>query len=264
MTGKLLFVIAPIVMGIISAFLRANELCYVYDRASELPLNPSAVTWVLIAITCVMTLAYIAWALLTKKDRATVEKPARVLPIFSCASALVLLAYGGYELYLYMQSRELTGAIFGVLTLACAVSILIVGIKGIEMRENSIYNTLAAIPTFWACYCLILIFRQRIADPIISHYVYLLLAFVCILLFAYSQCAYAFGKDRLCVAYIAAPMGIYFCVIELLAPIIGDLINPGSVFIRASLQEAAPLLAFALYMPAALWEIMKNKNQLSK
>ncbi len=257
----LLFVIAPIVMGIIAAWLRAYELCYVYDATSELPLNPSAVTPVLAGITCALVIAYVAAALRKKVCAVQSSQPGKAISVLSCISSVILLVYAGYELYMYMQSREITGAIFGVLTLACAVSLLIVGIKGFEMRESSVYNVLAAIPTFWACYCLILIFRQRISDPIISHYIYLLLAFVCILLFAYALCGYVFGRNRLRIAAVTAPLGVYFCIIELLAPFIGDVMSPGAVFIRASVQEAAPLLAFALYMPAALWEIMKNRNK---
>jgi len=256
-----LFGILPFIIGLVAAWLRANELVYVFDPITGLPSNSMWVTGSLVVLACAVASFFLVVALRRKCEPPT-GKPSLGLIPSACASFCILFALSGYELYSYMQSRVVTDLIFGVLTLLCSVAQLFLGLKRLEARDNMAYNIFAAIPTFWTCYALILIFRQRISDPIISDYVYLLLAFVCILLFAYAQCGYIFGKNRAKVAIFTGALTVFFSTVELFAPIIAGMISSDAEFMRVSLQEAAPLAAFLIYIPFSLEEMLENNNRV--
>lgn len=256
-----LFGILPFILGIAAAWLRAGELVYVFDPSSGLPLNPMWFTPALGALVLICEILFLFFALRAKPDEPHSSASPALMPA-ACASFCVLFAFAGYELYLYMQTREITALIFGILTLLCSVSQLFLGIKRLELRDSTVYNVFAALPVFWACYALILIFRERISDPIISDYIYLLLAFVCILLFVYAQCAYVFGKNRQRIAIATGALAVFFCTIELFAHFFGSIISPDSLLMRPTLQEMAPLAAFLIYIPFSLEEILRNENRV--
>ncbi len=255
-----LFGILPFILGIIAAWLRAGELAYVIDYSSGLPSNPMWFSPALSALVVICVIIFFVFALRSKPLEPHGSASPALMPA-ACASFCVLFAFSGYELYLYMQTREITNLIFGVLTLLCSVSQLFLGIKHLEMRDSTVYNIFAAIPVFWACYALILIFRQRISDPIISDYIYLLLAFVGILLFVYAQCAYVFGKNRQRIAILTGAWAVFFCTLELFAPLFAGLMSPESLFMRPTLEECAPLAAFLIYIPFSLEEMLRNANR---
>lgn len=256
-----LFGILPFILGLAASWLRAGELAFVFDYASGLPSNPMWYTPALSALVVICMVLFFIFALRFKHA----EPHGNASPVFmpaACASFCILFTFSGYELYLYTQTREITSLIFGILTLLCSISQLFLGIKRLEMRDGTVYNMFAAIPVFWACYALILIFRQRISDPIISDYFYMLLAFVCILLFVYAQCAYVFGKNRQRIAILTGTLAVFFCAIELFAPLFAGLMSPDSLFMRPTLEECAPLAAFLIYIPFSLEEMLRNANHV--
>ncbi len=256
-----LFGILPFILGLVAAWLRAGELAYVFDFSSGLPSNPMWFSPVLSALVIICVILFLIFAFRFKPGEPHGSASPALMPA-ACASFCVLFTFSGYELYLYMQTREITSLIFGILTLLCSVSQLFLGIKHLEIRDNTVYNIFAAIPVFWACYALILIFRERISDPIISDYIYLLLAFVGILLFVYAQCGYVFGKSRQRIAIVSGALAVFFCTLELFAPLFTSLLSPDSLFMRPTLEETAPLVAFLIYIPFSLEEMLRNANRV--
>lgn len=251
----------PLVLGLAGAWLRAYELAYVFDPVTGLPSNPMAVTPVLIGLTLAGAAIFIAAALLYRPK----EPHGKPGPMFLAASSVafaVLFGFAGYLFYQCTKAFTITQLIFGLLTLYCAAAVLTLGVKRLDGSPSSVYSVMAVAPVFWACYALILIFRERISDPIILDYIYLLFAFICILLFSYCQAGYVFGRNKQRLAIVTAAMGVYFCVVELIAPVVAGFLSPGAELMKVSLEEALPLAAFLVYMPFALQEMLHNRNRV--
>ena len=255
-------ILLPLVLGAAAAYFRAASLVNEVNPITGLPTAPAPCTAVFFALCIIAAAVCILASLWLCRSRAHSARKVSALPAAGCVCALILLIAAGQVLYGYMLSRTVADLIFGVLTLLCAAAVALTSLKGLSMRESAVYNTLAAIPTFWACYALILIFRQRVSDPIVADYFPLLAAFICILLFSYALCAYIFGRNRRFTAAASATLGIFFCAGEVLSPLFAALIAPEAAILRAAPHEALAMAAMLVFMPFALAEIIGNSNRV--
>lgn len=252
--------IAPIVLGIIAAFFRARELAFSFDFTTGLPKETLIATPVLLGAAVILLLAALigSW-----KRKLPVSEPSAhpalvTVSLFGCA---VMLALGGLEIYTNRFTRDVILYVHCALTFLCSAAFAILGLRCLRANQNGIYSFFAIVPVFWACFSLIMIFRERIADPIIADYIFLLFAFICILLFTYAQAGYIYRKNRIKVALCTAVLGSYFCVIELLAPWIASRLSQAYVPLY-DFTMILPLLLFAVYMPVSALCMLKNENDV--
>lgn len=256
---RLMLIILPIILGIIGAFFRARELAFGFDFASGLPYDNLIITPVL-AIVGIVICAIVA-ILVCKGGIAKCEKKKH--PVFIAASLLgsaVMLALAA----LYFNAEPIPQTVTYIhcaITLLCAGAFAFLGIRELSANTNPVYSFFAATPVFWACFSLIMIFRERIADPIIADYIFLLFAFICILMFLYAQCGYVYRKNRFLVAAISAAFGTYCCVIEVLAPFIALKLLP-TYPLMLDFTTLVPLAFFAVYLPMAELCILRNENNV--
>ena len=250
--------VAPAVLGVVAAFFRAKELAFSFDFATGLPNGALVITPILLVLAAVLLVLCLVF------PRRIVREPAperahpglAAVALFGCA---VLLALGALELYENQLARDMILYIHCALTFVTAAALAVLGLRGLRWSANSAYSVCGILPVLWACFSLILIFRERIADPIIADYVFLLFAFVCILLFTYAQAGYVYRRNRLRVALCVTVLGVYFCVIELFAPLIAAQLS--SAYPKNyDFTLLLPLALFAVYMPAATSCMLSNEN----
>ena len=254
----LAFGVLPLMLGLFGAWLRANELVYVFDAQTGLPANTMWVSPALITLSVFVFAFSVVSAFICKKPSPKTDS--KLLPSCSAVSLLILLVLGGFEFFSYMQSFAFFVVFNAILSIVCGASLFFIGSKKLEMRDNVLYNVFAALPAFWACFAVILVFRERIAHPIVSSYAYLLFAFLSILIFTYSQCGYIFGKKTRKSAIISGVCAIYFCTVEFFSQIFAYTLSAGSFPAFSNAFEVLPLIAFLIYIPAALVEILSERN----
>ena len=252
--------IAPIALGMIAAFFRARELAFSFDFTTGLPKERLIVTPLLLAVAGILLFATLFWP--QRKDAENAQRSAHpllmIVSLFGCA---VMLALGGIEFYTNRFTKDMILYVHCVLTFLCGAAFAILGLRYLRSNQNGIYSFFAIVPVFWACFSLIMIFRERIADPIIADYIFLLFAFICILLFTYAQAGYIYGKNRLKVALCTSVLGAYFCVIELTAPWIASRLSQAYIP-NYDFTMILPILLFMIYMPIATICMLKNENHV--
>ncbi len=239
----------PLTAGLCAASLRATQLNYPIEAASSAP------SFYGLVIICVIALlmAVIAALLLKNGIEYTSVFLTKALPIASFVSAACILAYAGTLIVSLAGSFSVLTLVLVLLSVYACVSFIALGRHRLAEREDTAYCIFSAVPVFWVCFMLIVTFREKIADPIISNYVFLILAYISILVFGYSTCAHVLGKKRKHIAVFSCFVGIFFILIELLVPLFADTAT-------FAISELLPLLAFLVIMPFYTAEIVRKKN----
>ncbi len=256
----LLIGIAPVILGIIAGVIRAYELAFSFDFASGLPKGNLWATPAIIVVAAIMLAVGI---LLTFKKNFAAQDERKstshtVAAFFGCA---MFLALGGYAFVTNQVEGEAINLIFAVISLLCAFAFALLGAKNLQNNQNSLYSFMALVPVIWSCIALILIFRDRIADPIAADYIHIVFAYIGILMFTYAQSGYVYRKNTLWVAACAATVGTFFCIIELIAPFVASALNAEYV-LKLDFTVILPLVAFVVYMPISTCFMLKNQNNV--
>lgn len=234
------FLALAALLGIGGAFLRADSL------AGAGGLTP---LWILCAVALCLSVAFVF--ILKNKSRSCEETSNSSLVLPFSASAVLILAYAALLAFSLRGKLEAVIVVLLLLSVYCAVSLLVIGKYNLAERDNTAYCTFAAVPTFWACFMLIIAFREKISDPVITNYVFLIFSYISILFFAYAIAAHLLGKKKKHVAIIACFMGIFFILTDVVSSVIlGDF--------PTRLREIVPQLAFLVMMPFATFEIIKK------
>lgn len=235
------FFALSVLFGIAGAFLRARLL----ENANE--------TTPLLILFAAALVVSIVFAILFKKVKAEVSESRGNICLFPFAiSALLILAYAGMLAFSLREKLEPVEVVLALLSLYCAVSLLVIGKYNLAERDGTAYCTFAAVPVFWACFMLIISFREKISDPVISNYILLIFTYIAILFFAYGIAAHLLGKNKKHVAVIACFMGISLILTDA-----GSSLIVGDTVMR--LREILPQLAFLVMMPFATFEIIEKR-----
>ena len=253
MKNKLKFLpilfLLPLTAGLCGASLRATRLNYAIEAASGVP------SFYGLVIVCVIALimAILAAILLKNGIEYTSVFLSKALPIASFVSAACILVYAGILIASLADNFSVLTLIIALLSVYACVSFIALGRHRLAEREDTAYCIFSAVPVFWVCFVLIITFREKITDPLISNYVFLILAYISSLLFSYSTCAHVLGKKRKHFAVFSCFVGIFFILTELLVPLFNDTVT-------FEISELLPLIAFLVIMPFYTAEIARKKN----
>ncbi len=257
MKNKLKFLpilfLLPLTAGLCGASLRTTQLKQSVETAAS---SPSFYGLIIVCIIALL-MAVIAAFLLKNGIEYTSVFLTKALPIASFVGAAIILVYVGGLVLSLIESFSTLTLIIALLSVYACVSFIALGRYRLGERENTPYCIFSAVPVFWICFVLIITFRGKIADPTISNYVFLILAYISVLFFGYATCAHVLGKKRKHVAVFSCFVGIFFILVELLSPLFG---NGYSLLTRSEIGELLPLLAFLVIMPFYTAEIVRKKN----
>ncbi|MBR3848742.1 MAG: hypothetical protein IKM21_05580 [Oscillospiraceae bacterium] len=245
MKSKLKFLpilfLLPLTAGICGASLRATQLD-----------SPSSYGLVIICVVA-LVLAAIASFLLKNGIKYSSVFLAKALPIVSFVGAACILAYAGTLVVSLADNFSALTLILVLLSVYACVSFIALGKHGLAEREDTAYCIFSAVPVFWTAFVLIVTFREKITDPVISNYVFLILSYISILVFGYATCAHVLGKNRKNIAVFSCFVGIFFILTELLVPLFNDTV-------AFEISELLPLIAFLVIMPFYTAEIIRKKD----
>ncbi len=244
----------PVTAGLCAATLRATVLKASPDEFSSV----TPVMYGLVTI-CIISLLMALIASFLLKDGVDFKSlfVSRTLPAVFGASAVIILIYAVLTLIPLRYEFDATRLVLAFFSLYCAVSLLVLGKYRLIERESTAYCIFSAVPVFWACFMIILAFRDKVSDPIISNYVFLMLSYISILFFCYSVSAHVLGKKRRNVAVFSCFVGIFFILAEILSLLFS---GAYASFSLDEFRELLPLIAFLISMPFAAAEMLKKQN----
>lgn len=246
----------PLVTGVCGALLRATQLRYAYEPASGILQSGHPATYGLVTV-CIIAFVMALISAFISKDGTDASMPiAEPCASFSAiASAIIILAYAGFIFYSLTESFDVAELILALLSVYCSVSLIVMGKYRFAERDSSAYCIFSAVPVFWACFLLIISFREKTADPIIANYVPLIFGYIAILFFSYGMAAHILGRTKKSVTVFSCFIGIFFILAELLTPVFA---NRYDIITLSWVREALPLLAFLILMPCTSLQIIKK------
>ena len=230
--------ILPIALGLVGAYARATALAA--DAKGSALLTGVSIAAVVI---------FAAAAVFLRKERRGLGGGEKAGKAAFTVAGFIMLVSAFITLFEVYQKYELLKLVFALLTVYCSVSLIVLGKYSLAPRDSIAYCTMSAVPVFWACFLLIITFRERISNPIIYEYVFLMFAYICILLFAYSLAGEILGKNRVVFGGFAALAGTYFIITEALAPYIAKALSAGAYEAALFSPELLFKIAFLILMP---------------
>lgn len=254
------YVILPLFLGLCGAFLRATELAYSFDAQSGLLVNPLSVTPVLMAVSLVALAVFVFLSFRLPTTEDTSASPF-VLVGGILASIAALLNIVVVVFSFLVSAFALTSLIQAIFSLYVATAVLIMAKYGFSKCRSDGHAVFIVAPVFWLAYTLILIFRNRIADPIILDYAYLLFACTSALIFFYTVAGVLFGKGKLRSCALFGSFALFFSATELFGHVFATLLPMSSCGFTLTLVEALTLIFVLVFTITALPELLKNKEQ---
>ncbi len=260
MKRTLSFVLLPLFLGLCAALMRATELAYSFDPKTGLYVGDLAATPALMILSGVtfLLLSVLAFFIRDAKE----ERPtASLLPFVGILCALILVASAGFQVYYgVMREFSMTNLIQALFSLYAAIAVLGLCKNGFAPSSGGTYAVFAVAPALWISYTLILIYRDRVADPILLDYSYLLFAVVCAVLFFYALTGCIFGKNKLRLATLSGALSVFFSMCELLGHGLALVFPKTNAIFDLSPLESLTLGFLILFIPFAMRELWKKKE----
>ena len=249
------FFALPITAGVCGAYLHSHRLAYSFGIVGEGIATPAGYGFAAIfaiAFFFALTSAFIL--------RGGVEFKSEKVDSFASAAlsvaAVPMLLYAGVLFFSLSEKFDLITLVLGLFSVYAAIAFLVMGKYKLSERDSVSYWVCSAVPVFWACFVIIVSFREKIANPIIYEYVTLIFSYLAILIFSYANAGCLLGKKRSGTAVFACFAGLFFIIVELVSPLF--LIGEMPVSTLYNIRELLPQLAYLILMPPVMIKIIKK------
>lgn len=255
-----LVLLLPLVAGICGAFLRGAQFTEAFENSDgfisgSTPFaNGLLILCILVfAMTTAAALLFTKYLKPSKRDTSK-----RSITISLWIAGSIILIYALLILKTLADGFTVINLILALFSVYCSVSLFILGKYKLKELESSAYCIMSVVPVFWACFMLILTFREKISDPVIWDYVFHIFAYLSVLLSTYSIAAHALGKKKVGVTVFTCFCGIFFFLTELISPFLSG----GNIELNlAKVTELLPSLAFLILIPFVTAEVLNKNNQ---
>ena len=211
--------------GVVGAVLRGLNLHTGYEEGTCLPI-PGNVPQ--IALVVLSILAVLAFLVLSRQFKEQAGVPFE--RAFGCGSTLyktiavctglVMCAAGVYGLYLLVTNRggapdgTLAGLLpmiplwlLAILTMASFVVLASAQAHGSITESRAIFSV---IPMFWACFDLIITFKDNGASPFVSLYAFELFAAIALVFAFYAVAGFLYARSNPARFVFTASLGVFF------------------------------------------------------
>lgn len=217
-----------VVGGILGLLVRHFYLARAFEPGTGLPLSGQPVTY---ALWAVAILTAVALGVLSRGRHRTFEKSYTsafgrgnmIQTSCNLAAAVMFLAAGFFNIEAYVSAPIyfLTGRkaisvirpILGLLCLATAAGLWFV-MQGLT-RKGELRSAWVTLPGFTSCIWLMAGYQTWSQDPVLSRYLFCLLAVLLAVVACYCLPGFAFGKGQVVVTLMACLLGAAFCIMVL-------------------------------------------------
>lgn len=255
------YLISAFFLGIVGAVLRAYQLVSAFDPETGLPIHGASATLLLFIAFAVIAAAGAVFAFKVQKDFEESISPSgeNLIKISFSVSAVIVLVFAFLKFLELRDGLVITTLILALFSVYCSVSLFALGKYKMAERSSVSYCIFASVPVFWACYLIVLLFREKIPDPIVLDYVFSIFSYILVLMIAYGISANVLGKGRRRLTSFVCFIGMAVMMTELLSPLAGNLFFGGEFeFSLEKLSEWLPILAFLVLIPAVSGKVSRR------
>lgn len=240
------------------AVLRGLNLSRGYEPVTNLPVRGDLSAALLIALSLFAALSILALSRLFRLDRGILFEDAfsgagTGFKAVSVVCGLTMCAAGAYGLYLAAAgdpSAPITANLsqfplwlLAVLTGGCFIGIAAgLGGKGITAGTAS----LTLIPMFWACFDLIMTFKDNGASPFVGLYGVELLAATMLAYAFYVLAGFLYGTGSPAQFVFSAGLAVFFCI-----TCVGGVVIAAAA--GAQLPALSVLVRYLCFLSSGLW-----------
>lgn len=232
--------------GLCGAAVRACELARAFEPETgfKIPGEPTS-----IIMSAFTVAAIIVFAVMSALTGGRLKEGLRTLPgdksasakVMVIASAFMLFGAAMFDLSFNGEGLPLSRIILVIFAIFSAASILVRIAK-----PGKGYSLFSLVPIFWCCYWLIIIYRERSVDPVVTDYAYELFAVVASALFFYGAAGYDFGIRKIRLNVFYASTAVYLSTVTLIGPVAAKLFYGGAIANADFLPYFAACILYAL------------------
>lgn len=260
MKKSLLAPVLVAVFAVLGAALRGLNLMYGYEAGTKLPVRGDMAETALIAVCVLAAAALAVLALSFRAQRGIQFEDAfgtdnTFFKMISVIAGLIMLAAGAFGLYLAVS--ENTGAplfaklsLFPLWLLAMLTGACLIGIATALSRRQMSQSTasLTIIPMFWACFDLIITFKDNGSSPFIGLYAFELLAAIALTYAFYALAGFLYSTASPSRFIFSAGAAVILC----LTCVGGTLISMASG-VSPIVPTMDALLRYACFLASGVW-----------
>ncbi len=245
----------PITAGVCAAYLRSVQIgCSAEVLPSEL-VSPAVYGFIAVSAVAVLMALVAAFILKGGVDFKSDRIDNAANTVLYIAAAFILV-YAGFQVVPLLEKFELIRLVLALFSVYAAVSLLVLGKYNMSERSSLAYYVFSAVPVFWACFMIVVSFREESTNPVVYEYASKILSYLSILAFSYSIASYVLGRTRRGVAVFSCFIGIFFMIVELVAPLF--LIGKLPILSLYRIEGLLPIVAYLIMMPLVMIKIIKK------
>lgn len=217
--------IAAAVLGILGAVLRGMNLSSGYEPSTNLPIPGNKPQIALVVLSIVVFLAMLLWSTLLRTRRGTSFEDAfgctsPLYKMIAVLSALIMGFSGLGGLYLLANGELLSGkTLFSnlpliplwVLALLTTFSFITVASGQSRGHISEGHAIFTIVPMFWACFDLIITFKDNGASPFVSLYAFELFAAIALVYSFYAMSAFLYSTSNPARFVCMSTLAVFFC-----------------------------------------------------
>lgn len=248
------------IFALAGAVLRGLNLMHGYEAATKLPVPGDKAEMALIAVCGLAALALVILAIAHRGLRGMPFEDAfgtdnTLFKMISVIAGLVMIAAGGFGLYLAVtQDPQLPMLnklpLFPLWLLAMLTGGCLIGIATMLSRRTVTEGSamLTIIPMFWACFDLIITFKDNGASPFVGLYAFELLAAIALTYAFYALAGFLYSTASPSRFIFSAGAAVILC----LTCVGGTLISMASG-VSAIVPTTDTLLRYACFLASGVW-----------
>lgn len=274
MKKRFLILFLTALFALVGAVLRGLNLINGYEPDTQLPVQGDPAETGLIALCVVAAVALLAFALSFRAQRGILFEEAFGgdsvgFKMISVISGILMIASGAFGLYLAVSQNVMT-AIWSFVPLlilwllAILTGCCMIGIASALSRDRIVEGTasLTIIPMFWACFDLIITFKDNGASPFLGLYAFELLAAIALTYAFYVLAGFLYSTASPSRFVLSAGMSVVLCGVCVGGAAIALLSGSSSVpFSTDTLLRYACFFASGLWLFALLALLSRESNR---
>ena len=199
--------------------MRIEELSVVFDATTGFPERNSTITLTLIALSIFVIFMVIIYAIIVAVKCNVASDfdyafgtDSFIYPIIYIMGGIVWLVATIFFFISHnaMGNMEIFDVVFAIFSAISAISLMIFAVEVYKNPRRKFISMLSLMPTLFACFWLILIYRENASNPVLLDYAYACLAMIFAALGFYFTSAFAFGKPAKIKPIVCYSAAIYF------------------------------------------------------
>lgn len=218
---------AVALFGIVGAILRGRNLYTGYEPVTNLPIAGNMPQTALILLSVVFFFAMLLWSTVLRSQKGTAFEDAfgcehTIYKMTAVLAALIMGVCGAGGLYLLFAGGSyptvgLTANLplipLWILAIVTAYSFVTVASSQAHGYISENRAAFTVVPMFWACFDLIITFKDNGASPFVSLYAFELFAAVFLVYAFYCMAAFLYSTGNPVRFVCTASLAVFFCMI---------------------------------------------------